>query len=322
MADIKFGIQLGSTWTQGIPSSQQLGDQSRRVEELGFDSLHTDDHIASPPDGPAGVLHCLPVLGAMATVTQRVKVGPYALQLPTYNPALVARAMLTIDHLSDGRAILAVSQGDIYDNELEIAGITAADRGPRQQEGLRVINGLWFEDSFSIDGDISNFNNVNMEPKSTTPGGIPIWISGQHSGALVRAAKQGKGWAAPKCTPEFYKESVAKIIDSLAEVGRDVAEFDFVVELGIHMDRNANNARKEAAKALGESKEPPAEVLLKDSFALGSPDDCANRIQEFLDAGVSWFVLTPMCSLADLPAQIESYAQELLPRFARVKASA
>ena len=55
---------------------------------------------------------------------------------------------------------------------------------------------------------------------------------------------------------------------------------------------------------------------------MGSPDDCAQRIQDFVDAGVTWFVLTPLCNLADLQGQIQSFAKEVLPKVRAVKATA
>jgi alkanesulfonate monooxygenase SsuD/methylene tetrahydromethanopterin reductase-like flavin-dependent oxidoreductase (luciferase family) len=117
MVDIKFGVQLGGTWPLGVPSGKELLDLARHVDGLGYDSVHSNDNLVSPHGGPAPVLGCMQVLSAIAAVTQQVKIGPYALQLPMYNPAVAAPMMLTLDHLSGGRSLLAVSQGGAHEYE-------------------------------------------------------------------------------------------------------------------------------------------------------------------------------------------------------------
>ena len=257
MVDIKFGVQLGGTWPLGVPSGKELLDLARHVDGLGYDSVHSNDNLVSPHGGPAPVLGCMQVLSAIAAVTQQVKIGPYALQLPMYNPAVAARMMLTLDHLSGGRSLLAVSQGGAHEYEWGIVGVELAERSARQAEGLELIRKLWAEDRVTFEGDFTKMNDVNMEPKSAQPGSIPVWIGGQHSGALARAGKMGDGWAAPKVTTEFFRESSAKVLEAGTDSGRDMKDFQYVVELGIHMDQDIGKARREAARALGESKEPP-----------------------------------------------------------------
>jgi alkanesulfonate monooxygenase SsuD/methylene tetrahydromethanopterin reductase-like flavin-dependent oxidoreductase (luciferase family) len=322
MADIKFGVQIGSTWEQGLPSGSDLLDLARSIEGLGYDSIHSTDHITSPPYGPAPVVHCFPFLAAAAAVTQRVKIGPCTLQLPGHNASLVASIMLGLHHMSHGRALLNVSQADVYPNEMEAAGSAWEDRGPKNAEGIELIKKLWSEDKVTFEGKYNKVTDLNMAISPSLPP-IPFWVGGRHANALQRAARLGDAYSTPQVTPSLFKENSNKVKEIGAEDGRDLSNFEWVTEIGFHMGADKGKVRDEAARALGEWRtEPPTEELLEVSAALGSPDDCAQRIQDFVDSGVTWFVLTPLCTLADLQGQLQSFAKEVLPKVRAVKAPA
>jgi len=318
MVDIKFGVQIGGTWAQGLPTGPQLLDLAKSVEDLGYDSLHSTDHISSPPEGSAPVVHCFPFLSAAAAVTQRVKLGPCALQLPAHNASVVASVMLGLHHMSQGRAVLNVSQADAYPNEIEAAGITMEDRGGKNSEGIELIQKLWSEDQVTFEGKFNKVIGLDMSLRSSNPR-IPMWVGGRHEGALRRAAKLGNAYSTPQVTPQLFLENSTKVKQFAAEDGKDMSDFSWVTEIGFHLNSDRSKARDESARALGVRTEPPTEELLDVSVAMGSPEECAERISDFVNSGVTWFVLTPLCSLADLKGQLEGFAKNVLPLAKAVK---
>ncbi|MEE9198697.1 MAG: LLM class flavin-dependent oxidoreductase, partial [Dehalococcoidia bacterium] len=97
MAEIKFG----ATYSERDNFSD-LPDYSKRVEELGYDSLWVTENISS--DSPA--LECFTALSFMAAHTSRLTIGTSVLLLPLRNPVLVAQAVNSLDVLSGGRVVL------------------------------------------------------------------------------------------------------------------------------------------------------------------------------------------------------------------------
>ncbi len=211
MADTKFGVLIGGTWPQGLPSGSELLEIARLAEEAGYDSIHTSDHIASPPSGPAPVVNCFPFLAAAAAVTQRVQLGPFPLSMPMHNPSIVASIMLGLHHISQGRAIFCTASGFSYPAELEAVGVVLSERPPRNSEGMDLVSRLWTEDSVTFEGQFNKVTDLNMALKDALPNGIPTWVNGRHDSALRRAVSSGDAWAIPMVTPQEFQEKRATI---------------------------------------------------------------------------------------------------------------
>nr|ART36799.1 D440 [uncultured bacterium] len=171
------------------PWSQFYAEQLRQIqtaEELGYDTIWlTEHHFAEDGYSPS----LLPIAGAIAAMTTRVRIGTYLLLLPLHNALRVAEDAATVDILSNGRFDLGVGQGYAV-GEFEIYGIPRNQRGSLIEEGVEVIRGLWSEDPFSYSGKHYNFKNVSLVPKPTqTP--PPLWIGAGAKKAVERAARLG-----------------------------------------------------------------------------------------------------------------------------------
>src|SRR5581483_12357853 len=90
-----------------------------RVEDLGFDSVWTSEHILFY--GPT--LDATVVLGAFAARTRRIKLGTAILLLPLRNPTVTAKAISTVDILSGGRVLLGIGVGGEFPKEFEATGV-------------------------------------------------------------------------------------------------------------------------------------------------------------------------------------------------------
>src|SRR5262249_57928757 len=110
-AFMKFGLQLA-----GLPMAQIL-DLARKAESWGFSDVFVPDHwayerqVGGGLDDTANAWEATTVLGAIATATSRVRVGALVLCNLFRHPGSTAQAMTTIDHLSQGRAILGIGSG-------------------------------------------------------------------------------------------------------------------------------------------------------------------------------------------------------------------
>ncbi len=105
MADVKFGILL---WSQ-VASWNEMLDAAKRVDRLGYDHLWTWDHLYSIFGDPyQDFFEGWSRLAAWARETEQTRLGLLVGANTLRNPGIVARTATTLDHISEGRAILGV----------------------------------------------------------------------------------------------------------------------------------------------------------------------------------------------------------------------
>src|SRR3990172_8096910 len=138
MTDLEFGINL-------LP--QQWQDVSR-IEELGYDSAWTSEHIFFY----FPTFDALTSLAAMAARTSRITLGTAVFLLPLRPAALAAKEVASVDIISGGRLILGVGVGGEYPKEFEAVGVPVKERGARTNEAIRVLKLLYTQDNVSFDG--------------------------------------------------------------------------------------------------------------------------------------------------------------------------
>ena len=330
MPDTKFGILIGGTWPQGLPSGNELMDFVRGAEAAGYDSIHTSDHIASPPEGLAPSINAFPFLAAAAAITKKVKLGLYPVAMPLYNATIVGSLMLSIHHISNGRAIFCTASGFGFPVELEAVGVALPERPVRNTEGMDLVSKLWTEDNVTFEGQYNKTTNLNMTLKNAVPNTIPTWVNGRHDSALRRAVSAGEAWAAPMVTPQEFAEKRATVQQYAEEAGRDLETgFEWVVEVGFNINNDRNKAAAEAESSIEQrpdkqstTGQAPTEDLVGQAAALGSPEECISKVREYVDAGASWIVATPLCPLSGFDGQMHQFAEKVMSSFKVVKVTA
>jgi alkanesulfonate monooxygenase SsuD/methylene tetrahydromethanopterin reductase-like flavin-dependent oxidoreductase (luciferase family) len=115
------------------------------AEEAGWDGVLLWDHMVLIPDQRLDVQDPWVLLGAMAARTERVRLGTLVTPLARRRPWVVARHMLTLDHLSGGRAVLGVGVGEPGDADFAAFGDPAGrrERAAVLDEALSLLDGLW-----------------------------------------------------------------------------------------------------------------------------------------------------------------------------------
>jgi probable F420-dependent oxidoreductase len=170
-----------------------------KAEELGFSDVWTIDHtiMARQYAYPYGrIFESLTVLGHVAAKTSRVKIGTSILSIPLRNPILVAKQVVTLDHLSGGRFIFGVGLGKGEDDipEFNFLGVDYRRRGEYASEAIKIMKTLWTAENPSHSGKYYNFNDCIFEPKPVQRPHPPIWWAGASDKALLRVAETGDGW--------------------------------------------------------------------------------------------------------------------------------
>jgi probable F420-dependent oxidoreductase len=308
MSDITIGIGFGGG-RFGLPSPQTLCEYAERAEDLGIDSIWLSDRItASHPH-----LDIAAVMALFAARTRRIKMGPSVLTLPARHPVEVARTYATLDYLTGGcgRVIMAVGLGT-DPRDCLACGVPAAERGARMAEGVAVLRKLWSAPRVTHHGRFYHFDDVTIEPRPAR-GPLDVWIGGRTDLALRRVARYGDGWFPSFITPEEFRAGLQRLAVYGAERGRaiDPREAGTVLLTYVTDDR----ARAETLLQLAAANFKQSPESMAPRCAIGSIETCAERIQAFVDAGCTKYVLFPLAPPDELLAQIDLYGRRLIPPF-------
>jgi probable F420-dependent oxidoreductase len=299
---IKFGVTCGGDhWSN---------DDIRAVEDHGFDSFWTGEHIVYHRP----ILESTTILTHAAALTSRIKIGPATLILPLRHPTIVAKEYSCLDVLSEGRAILTIGVGGDYPREFEACGVPLNERGKRATEGLEIIRKYWSGERFDYDGEIYQMKDADMLPTPVQPGGIPIWVSGRQDGPMRRAARLGDGWHPYMYTPDRCRESFFKVAEYAEEAGRTLPQ-DYVWAVFIYtaLDDDLGAARDKAIAEMSYRYDQDFEPLVDKYAAFGPPERVAEHLAEYVNAGVNYFILAPIMPPTDRRAHLQRMAEEVLP---------
>jgi len=148
---MRYGVTLPAFGPWSDPLT--VMEIARDADASGWDAFYLWDHVSWNPawGGTPPMADPWLCLAAAATVTSRVLLGTMVTPLPRRRPQMVAREVVTLDHLSNGRAVLGVGLGD--DFEFEAFGEPLQERGARLDEALVVLQSLLSGEAVDFEGD-------------------------------------------------------------------------------------------------------------------------------------------------------------------------
>jgi phthiodiolone/phenolphthiodiolone dimycocerosates ketoreductase len=231
----------------------------RLAKLFGVDSLFVPDHYLSfvprsvwgPGLTPAAKLIPSPaaffdpfvMMGAMAARHRRVRIGTGVTEPFRRHPATLAQAFVTLDHLTRGRAILGIGNGERENTEPY--GIRFAKRVGRLEEALAIIRRLWESrgEPVDFDGSIWRLRRALF----TTPlyAGRPpaIWVAAHAPRMLGLTGRFADGWYPTiKMHPADYRDRLARIHAAAAEAGRPVGSFEPALQIQLALGRDRRSA--------------------------------------------------------------------------------
>jgi probable F420-dependent oxidoreductase len=287
----------------------------RAVEELGFDSFWTGEHIVYHRP----ILDAVPILCMAAAVTTRIRIGPATLLLPLRHPTLVAKEFSTLDVLSGGRVILTVGVGGDYPREFQACGVPLSERGRRADEALEIIKRYWAGERFDYDGRIFQLRDVDMLPLPAQKGGPPIWVSGRSDAAIRRAARLGDGFHPYMYTAERCRIAFQEVRAAARESGRELpADYVFAIFQYVSLGDDVAEARARGARELTHRYAQPFDQLVDKYCLYGPPARILDGLRAYAEAGVSHFILAPVMAPERRREALERYAADVLPALARM----
>ncbi|WP_214405393.1 LLM class flavin-dependent oxidoreductase [Pseudonocardia lacus] len=262
---VRIGIGLGQASDEGA------GAALAAVDHHGFDSLWVSEVLTSPAPDP------LLTLASLAGAYPRKRLGA-TLVLPGRNPVRLAKSLATLDHLIGGRLLLAFVPGLAQGVEREAIGVPVAERGRAMDEALPKLRRWWAGEE--VDG-------IRVEPRPVQEPLEP-WLAGIAPASLRRCGRYGDGWLGAFCTVEEAVEAKRVIDEAAAAAGREVDPEHFGMSIGYaHADPDGARIAAIAARTKARDVDP------RDLLPVGL-DAVRRRVEEFVERGISKFVLRPV----------------------------
>lgn len=225
---MKFALSLGvlnpSAWVAVTEEADRLGFDSVWIPEhlvlpvdMGGSPHEGEDHPPIPADVP--VYDPMVYLAFLAARTERIRFGTQVYNIGLRHPFSTARAVATLDLLSNGRIDLGIGASWLR-AEWDAVGLDFDSRGARVDEAIEVCQRLWSEEVIGHRGRFFEFDPVMFEPKPIQEPWPPIHIGGDGPAALRRAATVGDGWVPMNHTLEEIPAKVARLAELRDRAGR------------------------------------------------------------------------------------------------------
>ncbi len=307
----EFGVSLP---TIGMDDPAAIRLVAEQAEASGIDSVWAADHIVLPattsspyPYSEGGEFLIPPglpfmdqftTLSYVAGFTSSVKLGTAVTLLPLRHPLHTAKTVATLDVLSGGRTILGVAAGWL-EEEFQALGLSFKDRGAMLDEGLAVLREAWTKPTATFHGKFYEMADVASFPQPVQKPHPPVWIGGHTGPARRRAATFGDMWFPPlfKTTPKDLASAHSEIGEAAEQQGRgkDAVGLALRVLVDLRSEPDLTGAKKRDA-------------------LVGTPEQVADTLTAYLEAGVSHFVFLPQArSLADVQQTIDLLARQVIP---------
>ena len=289
MTDTRLGILL---WNQAS-DWRPMQDAARRVDRLGYDHLWAWDHLYAIFGDPyQPIFEGWLTLAAWANAVDRARLGLLVGANTFRNPGLVAKLAATLDHISDGRAILGIG-GAWFELEHEAHGIDFGsgfgERLSWLDEATGVMRDLLDGREVSHDGPRYRFTRLRHQPLPVQSR-LPIMIGGSGERKTLRTvAKYADMWNAMGSAEKLaHKDDVLR--RHCTEVGRNEAEIERTVGCKPIIRSTEAEARRVFEAQMAHNRTPLSRVEHDETFWVGTPEQIAAEMRARKEIGFHTFI--------------------------------
>ena len=303
---IKLGLQIPNfSYGTGVAELfPTVIAQAQEADAAGFDSVFVMDHFyqlpgLGTPDQP--MLEAYTTLGGLATVTEHVQLGTLVTGNTYRNPTLLAKAITTLDVISQGRAILGIGTGwfELEHDQLGFEFGTFTDRFNKLDEALQIILPMLRGERPTFSGKYYRTQEAMANPRFRDH--IPLMIGGSGEKKTIPLAAKYFDHLNIIAGFDELPRKVQVVNQRCEEIGRDPATLETSMLVMALIDENAT------------------EDLIPDEFkqnvVFGGPDQIVEQVKtKVLDAGVDGVILSPITNLNGYqPGGITAVAEKLRP---------
>jgi F420-dependent oxidoreductase-like protein len=306
----RFGVtlpQIKRTWAEASATARELDD-------LGFDSLWVCDHVYGVPAPQLPILEAWTELSAVAAITRRAKLGTLVTPPFFRNPAILAKQIATLDHISGGRVIAGLGAG-WFPPEFEQTGCafpSTRERLRALEESVEIMKRMWTEEKATFEGRYFSVHEALCEPKPEPPPEILIGGGGERV-LMGIAAKHADIWNNMAVHQATLPQKIEALHRRCEELDRDPESIAIsqqcVVVIG-EDDESARASLEKARKVYGGHMGS----ALEEHGIWGPPARVVECIERHRALGVSHFVIEFFGRDTREPARL--FAEQVAPAFA------
>jgi probable F420-dependent oxidoreductase len=308
-------LHFGVTLPQIKRSWQDTRAAALAFDELRFDSVWACDHVYGVPNPALPIFEAWSLLAAVAAITEHVELGTLVTPPLLRNPAVLAKQIATIDHVSGGRTIAGLGAG-WFQPEFEDYGIEFGSLGSRMRaldETAQVMRALWTQEQVSFDGSFAKLHSARCEPKPLRH--VPILVGGTGERVLMGiAARHADIWNNMAIAQAQLGPKIEALRRRCDEVGRDPATLTVSQQCTVVIGETEAEARAQLAKAqkvfgghLGSG--------LEEHGIWGHPERVIDCIERHRALGCTMFVIEFFGRDTRGPARL--FAETVLPALTR-----
>jgi F420-dependent oxidoreductase-like protein len=277
--------QEGVTWPQWRALAEAC-------ERHGIASLFRSDHYQNL-DGEhpeRGSLDAWGTVNALAALTTTLRLGTLVSPASFRHPSILAKLVVTADHVSGGRIDLGIGAG-WHDREHEAHGFPFEATGTRMdvlEEQLEILTGTWGEGEFSFEGKHYTLSGLNAQPKPVQRPRPPLIMGGNagpRSAAL--ATRFADEYNTAFASLEQIQQRKASIDEACARAGREPMPFSVMLGVALGADTGELETR---ARRVADATGRDASDFLRDpppGWIVGTLEQAAEQLAPIRDAGVS-----------------------------------
>jgi probable F420-dependent oxidoreductase len=244
---MKLGIAIPH-YGPALSSAAELRHFAVEAERLGYVTLWCGDRLFLPTDLQGDYpgsdadyqiyaqrgnrfADPLTVVSTLAAVTSTVRFNFSTLNAPLYHPVILARALTTLDFLSDGRLDAGFGLSWMRD-EYDTLGLPWSQRGARLDDLLSFLDTWWTTNPVEYEGLGWSFPRSDVGLRPVRPGGPPVYLAGLTEPALERVGRRGSGWLTFDAIPPEMRNTMWSAVRHAAEdAGRDPQQLTQMVRV-------------------------------------------------------------------------------------------
>jgi alkanesulfonate monooxygenase SsuD/methylene tetrahydromethanopterin reductase-like flavin-dependent oxidoreductase (luciferase family) len=296
--------QEGVTWEQWVAVA-------RACEDAGLEGLFRSDHYSSFWGSTGGSHDAWATVCALAAVTSRIRLGTLVSPATFRHPSVLARMVVTADHVSGGRVELGLGAG--WNEEEHVrAGfpfLSDRERVSLFAEQLEIVHRSWTEARFDFSGDHYTLRDAEPLPK---PRGKPNLIVGGSAkpGTVGPAVRFADEYNTFLVTPAEARRRCAVVEEACVRAGRPPLTFSLLTRCVVaESHAEVERRRRRIDELTGSSSDEIWDVSL-----VGVVDQVVEQMQAYAEAGVERVMLLHL--LHDDLEMVELLGREVVPRLA------
>jgi len=220
---MKFGYYVRSVF-----SYPGIRDLTLKVEKLGFDSAHINDHLIHAPKKEDPYLEAMMLTSALTVETSKIKLGHIVLCNSFRNPAYLAKMICTLDNISNGRALFWLGAG-WYEDEYKGYGYpfpSAKQRVDELEESIIIYKKLFTEEVSNFEGKFWKLEDNRNIPKPIQKPYPQIVLGTAGKRMIDIACREANGVNLVSVKLEDLPESIKEVKKNLEKYNRDPSEFE------------------------------------------------------------------------------------------------